>query len=170
MNTPLQHTPDPSLDLLLERTIDVPVELVWKAWTTPDLLMKWFTPVPWKTIACEMDLRPGGVFATTMQSPEGDEFPGKGCFLEVVENRKLVWTSALLPGYRPQPPQAAGEEQGGFLFTAVICMEPTESGTKYSALAIHADEEAKKQHEAMGFESGWGTALEQMVAMIKSNL
>jgi len=164
----MQHKPDPSLDLLLERTVDVPVELVWQAWTNPELLMKWFCPLPWKTIACEMDLHPGGIFATTMQSPEGDEYPGTGCFLEVIENRKLVWTSALLPGFRPQPTKAAEGEQGGFLFTAVISMEPTESGTKYSALAIHPDEEARKQHEAMGFEGGWGTALEQMVAMIKS--
>ena len=50
----------PGLDLILERVVDVPRELVWRAWTTPEHLMKWFTPVPWKTIACEIDLRPGG--------------------------------------------------------------------------------------------------------------
>jgi len=169
MNQLITHTPDPSLDLLLERTIDVPVELVWKAWTTPELLMKWFCPRPWKTIKCEMDVRPGGIFATTMQSPEGDEFPGESCILEVVENRKLVWTSALLPGFRPHPPKASDAEQGGFLFTAVITMEPTANGTKYSALAIHADEDSQKLHDAMGFQGGWGTALEQMVEMIKAS-
>ncbi len=47
---------------------------------------------------------------------------GDGCYLEVIENRRLVWTSALGPGFRPNPPD------GGFLFTAVISMEPTEDG------------------------------------------
>ncbi|HVY55877.1 MAG TPA: SRPBCC domain-containing protein, partial [Thermodesulfobacteriota bacterium] len=45
---------DPRLDLVIERIIDVPRELVWKAWTTPEHLMKWFTPAPWMTVACEI--------------------------------------------------------------------------------------------------------------------
>lgn len=44
------HRPDPRLDLLLERVVDVPRELVWKAWTTPEHLKKWFTPAPWTTV------------------------------------------------------------------------------------------------------------------------
>ena len=39
--------PDPKLDLVLERTIDVPRELVWVAWTKPEHVSKWFTPAPW---------------------------------------------------------------------------------------------------------------------------
>lgn len=162
MKEPMKHEPDSSLDLLLERVIDVPREKVWEAWTTPEILMKWFTPAPWKTVACTIDLRPGGVFGTTMQSPEGEEFPGEGCYLEVVENRKLVWTSALLPGYRPKEPT-----EGDFPFTAVISMEDAPGGgTKYSALAIHADVEARKQHEEMGFQQGWGAALDQLVELM----
>ena len=51
--------PDPKLDLVLERVVDVPPHLVWEAWTQPEHLKKWFCPRPWKTIDCEMDLRPG---------------------------------------------------------------------------------------------------------------
>ena len=58
---------DPKLDLILEREIDVPPELVWRAWTEPQHLMKWFTPAPWKTVECEIDLRPGGIFRTVMR-------------------------------------------------------------------------------------------------------
>ena len=108
MTSPIVHQPDARLDLVLERILDVPPELVWRAWTTPSILKKWFTPAPWTTIDCEVDLRPGGVFRTTMRSPEGEEFPNAGCYLEIVPNRKLVWTNALEPGYRraliaPQP-------------------------------------------------------------------
>ena len=57
MTQAIEHTPDPSLDLLLERVVDVPVELVWKAWTTPDLIKQWFAPRPWTTPECKIDLR-----------------------------------------------------------------------------------------------------------------
>lgn len=154
---------DPKLDLHFERIVDVPVEKVWAAWTRPEYIVKWFTPVPWKTIDAEVDLRPGGIFRTTMQSPEGEEFPNTGTYLEVVENRRLIWTSALLPGFRPQP-----APEGMFHFTAIIEMEPVEGGTKYSATALHADPESAEKHAAMGFEQGWGTALTQLVEFMKS--
>jgi uncharacterized protein YndB with AHSA1/START domain len=87
------------LDLVLERVVDVPRELVWAAWTRPEHIKKWFTPAPWTTVDCEIDLRPGGIFRTVMRSPEGQEHSGAGCYLEIVPNEKLVWTSALGPGY-----------------------------------------------------------------------
>ncbi|MEO8674742.1 MAG: SRPBCC family protein [Casimicrobiaceae bacterium] len=158
--------PDPVLDLVFERVIDVPRELVWKAWTTPELIKQWFTPAPWTTIDCEIDLRPGGIFRTIMRSPEGQEFPNVGSFLEVLPNERLTWTNALLPGFRPAIANSAcpGET---FSFTAVISLEPQGSGTKYTALVIHGDADGRKRHEAMGFHDGWGKALDQLVALVK---
>jgi uncharacterized protein YndB with AHSA1/START domain len=156
--TRLIHKPDPRLDLVLERIIDVPPALVWAAWTQPEHIKVWFTPAPWKTVDCEIDLRPGGLFRTTMRSPEGVDHPNMGCFLEVIENEKLAWTDALLPGYRPAPNP---------FFTAVITLEPHGEGTKYTALAIHRDEAGRKQHEEMGFHQGWGKATDQLVAHMK---
>ena len=51
--------PDPKLDLVFERVVDVPPELVWRAWTEPAHLMKWYTPVPWQTVS-DGDLVPAG--------------------------------------------------------------------------------------------------------------
>ena len=82
--------PDPQLDLVLERIVDLPRKRIWAAWTTPEHLTEWFCPAPWKTIACEIDLCPGGIFSTVMRSPEGQNPPNVGCFLEVVENELLV--------------------------------------------------------------------------------
>jgi len=167
--TRLIHQPDPRLDLVLERIVDVPQELVWAAWTTPEHLKQWFTPVPWKTVDCEIDLRPGGIFRTVMRSPEGQEFPNLGCYLEIIKNEKLVWTNALAPGYRPSNPSAAEVAAcGSFLFTAVILLERHQKGTKYTALVIHKDEAGRKQHEEMGFHEGWGKALDQLVAHMKT--
>lgn len=155
---------NPKLDLVLERVIDVSPEAVWDAWTKPELLKQWFTPAPWKTVECSIDLKPGGAFSTTMQSPEGQQFPGTSCYLEVVPNKKLVWTSALQPDYRPSVPQ-----QGAFLFTAYILIEKQGTGTKYTAIAVHTDEAGCKQHEEMGFHHGWGAALDQLVALMKKH-
>jgi uncharacterized protein YndB with AHSA1/START domain len=151
--------PDPKLDLVLERVIDVPRELVWAAWTQPKHLYKWFVPLPWTLADCEIDLRPGGIFRFVMRSPEGQEFPHIGCFLEVTPNERLVWTDALLPGYRPSEKP---------FFTGVIALEPRGKGTRYLATAIHRDEAGRKQHEEMGFHQGWGMALDQLVAHAKT--
>lgn len=78
---------NPELDLVLEKEVDVLPEEIWHAWTTPEHLKQWFCPLPWKTIDCEIDLKPGGLFRTIMQSPEGQQFPNCGCYLEVIPAR-----------------------------------------------------------------------------------
>src|SRR6516225_9961619 len=115
MTRTITHQPDPDLDLVLERIVDVPPNLVWAAWTKAEHLKKWFTPAPWQTVDCEIDLRPGGIFRTTMRSPEGQEFPNVGCYLDVQPSHRLVWTVALLPGFRPAP-AAGADAHGGFVF------------------------------------------------------
>ena len=152
-------TPDPKLDLVLEREIDVPRELVWAAWTQAEHIPHWFTPAPWTVSHCEIDLRPGGMFSTTMRSPEGQDYPNIGCYLEVVPCQRLVWTDALLPGYRP-----AAEP---FMSAMLLLDELAGGRTRYRAVAIHRDEAGRQRHEEMGFHQGWGTALDQLVAYAK---
>jgi uncharacterized protein YndB with AHSA1/START domain len=160
MSATNRYRPDPDRDLLLERVVDVPAEFVWTAWTKPEHVKRWFAPAPFATIDCEIDLRPGGAFRTVMRSPDGEEFPNVGCYLEVVEPELLVFTSVLGPGFRP----VASPE---LPFTGVISIEPSGQGTKYSALAIHSDTEMCARHAGMGFHDGWGTALDQLVALCK---
>lgn len=165
MNAPIPWTLDPELDLVLERNVDVPPELVWEAWTTPRHIEKWFCPAPWSVSHCEIDLRPGGIFRTVMRSPQGEETPNVGCYLEVVPGQRLVWTDALHPGYRP----VLGSTSACLTMpmTAIITMAPHGTGTRYVATVLHADASGRKQHEDMGFHDGWGTALDQLVALMK---
>jgi uncharacterized protein YndB with AHSA1/START domain len=162
------HRIDPKLDLVFERIVDAPRELVWAAWTQPEHLKKWFTPAPYSTVECEIDLRAGGIFRTVMRSPEGELFPNLGCYLEVVENERLVWTIALQPGYRPAPADTTACGGGKVpLFTAIVTLEPHGKGTKYTAVALHRDEEAARQHDELGFQEGWGAACDQLVELVK---
>jgi uncharacterized protein YndB with AHSA1/START domain len=156
-----EHATDPNLDLVLEREVDVPPHLVWAAWTTPEHVKQWFAPKPFETTECEIDLRPGGIFRVVMRSPEGEVMDGgAGCILEAVENRRLVWTGALGPGFRPVASDLP--------FTAIITMEPAGSGTKYRAVAVHGSTDARDQHDAMGFIEGWSFCLDQLVELAKT--
>ena len=129
-----------SLDLVLERILDAPRELVWRAWTDTDLLKRWFAPRPYEISEVEMELRPGGIFRIRMVGPDGfDTGHGNaGCMLEVVDGERLVWTSALGPAYRPAEMAAEGCES--FPMTVVMTLADTGDGkTKYRAVALHAN-------------------------------
>jgi uncharacterized protein YndB with AHSA1/START domain len=148
-------------DLVLERVLDAPRDLVWKAWTSPEHLKRWWAPRPYETPECEMDLKPGGAFYTRMTGPDGFDEAGTGCFLEVVEGEKVVWTSALRGGYRPNELDATG--CGAFPFTAIVTLEDSGDGrTRYRAVAMHANRADRDTHEKMGFHDGWGTCADQL--------
>lgn len=162
---------NPILDLRLERLLEVPRAQVWRAYTEPELLKSWFCPLPWRTVECEMDLRPGGLFRTTMQSPQGQQHPNVGCYLEIVPEERLVWTNALLPGFRPHGLSTPGGAEGAdFLFTAQVELADAPGGTRYTATVMHADAAGCQAHDALGFEAGWGAALDQLVARLKQGL
>ena len=156
---------NPLTDLLIERILDVPCDRVWRAWTEPEHIKPWFTPKPWITSACEVDLRPGGAFNITMRTPEGEEYPNTNCYLEIQEKVKIIWTNALHAGFRP-----AGASLGAPLFTAIIAMEPHQKGTKYSVLVLHSSEDDANRHKEMGFFEGWGTCIDQLTDYAKNRM
>ncbi len=149
---------NPKLDLVLERVVDVTPEKLWECWTSEKHIPHFFVPKPWTIASCRVDPRPGGAFESVMRSPDGQEFPNKGCFL-VVDAHRLVFTDTLEAGYRPKAE--------GF-FTCELTLVPEGSGTRYKAVAMHATEEARQRHEAMGFQEGWGMVLDQLVEYAKT--
>jgi len=151
---------DPDLDLRLERVVAAPVQRLWAAWTTPEHLTKWFAPRPFTTTECEVELRPGGVFRTAMRSPTGGRSTSAGCYLEIVEHTRLVWTTVLGRAFRP------AIRSPGRPMTVVVSFEPDGAGTRYSLLAMHGDPAARQRHLDQGFREGWGTALNQLEALL----
>jgi len=78
----------------------------------------------------------------------------------VVEGKKLAWTSALGPGYRPNE---SGEGCDSFPMTAVITFQDLGNGkTAYKAVSLHKNEADREAHEKMGFHEGWGTVAGQL--------
>jgi uncharacterized protein YndB with AHSA1/START domain len=157
------------LDLVLERTLDAPLDLVWKAYTDPNHLKQWFAPKPYQISEIDLDLRPGGIFRIRMVGPDGfDTGHGNaGCVLEVKDREKLVWTSALGPEFRPA--QLATEGCESFPMTAIISFADAGDGkTLYKAVALHRNATDKETHEKMGFHEGWGTTASQLEELARS--
>jgi len=82
----------------IDRLFDAPLELVYRAWTEPELMARWWGPHHFTTPVCRMDVRPGGAIRIDMQGPDGTLAPMTGIFQEVVPNRKLVFTSYAFMG------------------------------------------------------------------------
>lgn len=144
-----------SHELVLERILNAPPEKVYRCWTDPELAKKWFAPRPWTTTRAEMDVRPGGGSLIVMRSPEGQEYPNPGVYLEVVPNKKLVVTDAFTAGWIPK--------DGGPFMVAELTFEDAGPGkTKYRAVARHWTAEACETHKKMGFHEGWGQCAIQL--------
>jgi uncharacterized protein YndB with AHSA1/START domain len=148
-------------DLVLERTLDAPRHIVWAALTTPEHIRKWWAPRPYQTPDVELDLRPGGRFYNRMTGPDGFEAEGDGCILDVAEGERMVWTSALGPGWRPN--DLGPEGCGALAFTAIMTLEDAGNGrTLYRAIAMHRNPADAETHAKMGFHDGWGTCADQL--------
>lgn len=160
MSTPTDF--DPKLDLVFERKTKMSVEQLWNGWTDPQTLMKWFCPKPWNVTDCRIDLRAGGEFYTLMEGPNGEKMPNNGSYLEVNPGNKLVWTNLMTKDFRP-----AKVDVMGFPFVAIISFAKTSEGVTLQAHLKHASEEARKQHEQMGFQEGWGMAFDQLADLMK---
>jgi uncharacterized protein YndB with AHSA1/START domain len=152
-------------ELTIARTIKAPPAVVWKAWSTPEHLAKWWIPAPIECQVIKLDLRPGGGFETRMREAGGDANPPPwqphvdGCFLEIVPEARLVFTTVLTEGWQPAEPWLA--------LTAIITFEAEGSGTRYAARVLHKNAEDSRQHEELGFQDGWGTAIGQLAAFVE---
>lgn len=144
-------------ELVLTRLINAPREKVYAAWTQPDLLVQWFAPKPWSTAHAEMDVRVGGSNAITMRSPEGQDYPNKGVYLEVVPNERLVITDAFTSAWEPS--------QKPFM-TIILTFEEEDGKTRYTARVCHWTVADREAHEKMGFQEGWGQCTDQLEALV----
>lgn len=147
------------LDLVFRRIIDAPAAKVYQGWTDSEMIVKWFTPPPYKTIAAELDVRPGGKSFILMQAPDGTGIPNPGVYLEVAPNKRLVITDAYTEAWKPSAKP----------FTTIdLHFEDLGGKTKYTAIVRHWTMEDKKAHQEMGFHAGWGAATDQLEALLQS--
>lgn len=156
-----------TFDLRLERILEAPRDLVWKAWTDAEHIKQWWSPRPYQTSECEIELRPGGKFYTRMTGPDGFDFSGTACILEAVPQERIIWSSTMKDGYRPN--EFADDGCNGFPFTAIHTFDDAGEGkTRYTATVLHANAKDRDAHSAMGFDEGWATCADQLAEVARS--
>ena len=160
MTTETLPKPEVIQELVLERILDAPREKLYRAWTEPELLKRWFAPLPYTTPVAELDVRPGGASRIVMRSADGNEMEIPGVYLEVIPNEKIVATDAYS---RPWVPAAQP------FMTMIITFEDAGNGkTKYTARSRHWNEADRERHEKMGFHQGWGQCATQLEVVAQS--
>ncbi len=82
-------------ELVIERIFDAPRERVWKAWTDPEQMMRWWGPENFTAPVCKIDFRVGGKILSCMRSPEGQDFWSTGTYQEIVPLQKIVSTDSF---------------------------------------------------------------------------
>jgi uncharacterized protein YndB with AHSA1/START domain len=163
---------DDELDVVFERTIDAPQALVFRAWTDPAMLVRWWGPKDFTNAACRVDLRPGGVFSLVMITPTGLELPVAGIYREIEPPARLVYLNtadavpaderALLRNYaaiadgRPVPPM-------------LITVTFTELGARQTRLTMTTRFESLADRDAVvarGSAMGWGQSLQRLADLV----
>jgi uncharacterized protein YndB with AHSA1/START domain len=151
---------DAAHELSLTKLLDSPAEKLYRLWTDPARMADWFCPKPWTVSHAELDVRPGGRCNVTMQGAGGEVMANPGQYLEIVPNRKIVFTDAFTGDWKPK--------DGAPFMVAIVTFEPEGGKTRYRAVVRHWNEADKKKHEEMGFHPGWGIAADQLDALAKT--
>lgn len=81
------------------RVFAAPRDLVFEAWTRPEHVRRWWGPRGYTMTVCEIDLRSGGAYRFVHRGPDGNEYPFKGVYREIVPSERLVYTQIFdVPG------------------------------------------------------------------------
>src|SRR5882724_4660168 len=160
-----------SKDFVISRTVDAPLDKVWKAWTDRDELLKWFGPKGFTMEVATLDFRPGGVFHYCLVTPDGFKMWGKFVYREIVPQKKI----ALINSF--------SDENGGLTRHPMSATWPLEmlSTSEFTeengktTLTLHwspwnpSDEEQKTFDTAHdGMRQGWTGTFEQLDEYLKT--
>lgn len=139
-------------ELVFKREFDAPRSRVFKAWTDPKRLARWWGPEGFTNPVCELDARPGGLIRIDMRAPDGTLFPMTGAYQEVVAPERLVFTSAALDERR-KPLFAV-------LNTVTFGEKDGRTPQTLTAQIIESDDDAPPYVE--GMEAGWTQTLDRL--------
>jgi uncharacterized protein YndB with AHSA1/START domain len=133
--------------ILITREFDAPKELVYKAWTTPELVRRWWHANRGEMTTCEIDLRVGGGWRYVMVTPDGFEVGFHGEYREIVPNERLVSTEV----YEGMPDGEAVD---------TLTLTEVDGRTTVEILVQHSRKEHRDAHIASGMEDGMQDAMD----------
>jgi uncharacterized protein YndB with AHSA1/START domain len=136
--------------ILITREFDAPRHLVWKAWTTPELVKRWWNAKRGEVTVCEIDLRVGGKWRYVLVTEDGFEVGFHGEYREIVPNERMVSTEA----YEGIPD---AEEQAAL---NTLTLTEVDGRTTMTILVEHPTKEGRDAHIASGMEAGMQDAMD----------
>ena len=165
-----EHLPSMQMrEFVLSREFAAPRDLVWKAWTDPEHLQRWFGPKGTQLKVHTYDLRPGGGFLYSMKTPDGHEMWGKWTFREIVSPEKLVVITSFSDatgGVTRHPFSAAWPLET--LSTTTFTERNGKTTLSLRWIAYNATAEERQTfdgaHDSM--TQGWGGTMEQLTAYL----
>ena len=152
MSAAVDTKPLATRELTITRIFDAPRELVFKAWTDPKQLAKWWGPKGFTNPVCEANAKPGGAIWIVMRAPDGTEYPMKGIFREIVEPERLVFVVTPV------------DLVGTSLIEAITTVTFAEQGAK-TRVTVHARAVALVAigvRMIEGIEAGWSQSLDRL--------
>jgi uncharacterized protein YndB with AHSA1/START domain len=146
-------------EIVITRSFDAPRQLVFEAWTRPELLRRWWGCEGSTLTTCEVDLRPGGRWRFVMRMPDGSEHPLKGIYRDILPPDKLVYTECYdLPSIgRPQ-------------WLTTIVFEVEGDKTKLTHALLHGSKEARNGHLQAGMEGGMIQSFKRLENLMRTPL
>lgn len=153
-------------ELVITRVFDAPRQLVYKVWTEPEHIKNWWGPKPFTAPRCEVDLRPGGAYVYVMRSPDGQEFPVQGKFIEIVKNEKLVYTDDMFKQADFWKTMIGSKVGSGVDFSTVqlivtVVFEDQGVKTKFTLITRFVNNGLRDAMVGMQMAEGWTSSLEK---------
>jgi len=157
----------PEEKVVITRIFDAPRGRVWRAWTEPDHLRRWWGPKGYTAPVARVDLRVGGEYFSCMRSPEGKDICGKGTFKEVTAPERLVVTDSF------------ADEKGNIVSAAYYGMNPDwprellitvaleEVGGKTRMTLTHSGLEGVSEQDREDMRHGWEESFDKLAQYLK---
>jgi uncharacterized protein YndB with AHSA1/START domain len=143
-------------ELRMSRVFNAPRPLVWKVWTDPLHLARWWGPFGPENTSAEIDFRVGGEFRVLMKAPDGQVVPAAGEFLEIVEPERIVYEGDA------RAPTACGCGLPPRARVTVLFEELMRNKTQLVIETIFPDTDALVAANASGFSKSWNKTLDDM--------
>lgn len=160
-------------ELRITRTFNAPREMVWKMWTEPEQIMKWWGPEGFTAPSITVDLWVGGKYIFAMQGPAGSPWDkvmySAGTYKEIVPFEKIVCTDHFSNEHGDVVPPTAFGASADFPTenTVVITFEEAEGKTKLTILYTPESEEVLHAMLKMQMKEGWESSLEKLAGSLK---
>ena len=161
--------------IIIERIFDAPRELVWEAWTKPELIKKWWGPEGFTAPSIKINLKVGGKYIYCMRGPKGSSWDkdmySAGVFKEIVPNEKIVTTDYFSDenGNKVDPTEyGMGTDAPEEMKVAIRFEDEGEGKTKLTIEYLRP--ETKEQMEAMlksGMQEGWNSSLNKLAVALE---